>query len=119
MRCFDPAASANAREVVPELTYVANVDSALRDADLVVLATDWPELVSLDPVAAGSLVRARKIVDGRNRLDPAGWAAAGWTVRAIGRAAQPTATPVVVPDRVDGRRRDRFKARAAALLAST
>ena len=86
VRVYDPAAAANAREVVPQVTYVAQVDTALQDADLVLLATDWPELVALDPRHAAGLVRSPRIIDGRNKLDPVAWTAAGWTYRGMGRA---------------------------------
>ena len=40
---------------------------------------------ALDPEALGRVVAARRIVDGRNALDPARWRGAGWTYRALGR----------------------------------
>jgi UDPglucose 6-dehydrogenase len=51
----------------------------------VLLATEWPEYRALDPDALGTLVAARRILDGRNVLDPARWRAAAWTYRALGR----------------------------------
>lgn len=85
VRVFDPEAALNARAVAPELTYVASLGSALRDADLVVHLTEWPQFVEMDPHWAASLVRRRLVVDGRNRLDPDRWTMAGWTVQGIGR----------------------------------
>ena len=50
------------------------------------MLTEWPEYVALDPVElAGLVVASRRIVDGRNCLDPAAWRGAGWTYRALGR----------------------------------
>ena len=43
--------------------------------------------VALDPEETGRAVRNRRILDGRNALDPAAWRAAGWTYRALGRPA--------------------------------
>jgi len=54
-------------------------------ADAVVLLTEWPEFVALDPACVGSLVAHRLIIDGRNCLDAAAWRAAGWTYRGLGR----------------------------------
>ena len=51
------------------------------------LATEWAEYKALDPVAAGELVRERRVLDGRNALDGEAWRAAGWTYRALGRGA--------------------------------
>ncbi len=47
--------------------------------------TEWPEYREIDPVALGAIVKERRLVDGRNVLDPAPWRAAGWTYRALGR----------------------------------
>ncbi len=52
---------------------------------MVLLLTEWPEYVALDPVALKDQVAAPRMVDGRNCLDPAAWRAAGWTYRALGR----------------------------------
>lgn len=81
----DPQAIANARRRAPELTYVATAEEAARSADIVVLITEWQEYRDLDPEELGALVRHRRIVDGRNVLDPAAWRAAGWAYRGLGR----------------------------------
>lgn len=92
VRVFDPEGALNARAARPELTYVASVDAALADADVVVHLTEWPEFREIDPVAAAARVRRPVIVDARNKLDPAAWRDAGWTLVGVGRAASP-ATP--------------------------
>ncbi|WP_127792804.1 UDP-glucose/GDP-mannose dehydrogenase family protein [Agromyces sp. LHK192] len=81
----DPAGIENARSRHPQLTYSASVEDALRGADLVVLVTEWREYRDLDPEAVGGLVAARRIIDGRNVLDPGQWRAAGWEYRGMGR----------------------------------
>jgi UDPglucose 6-dehydrogenase len=82
----DPQAIDKARQVSPQLQYVASRDDALRGADAVVLVTEWDEYRrQLSPEHAASLVSGRVIVDGRNCLDPIAWKAAGWTYRGMGR----------------------------------
>ena len=81
----DPQANGTAGRLHPQLTYVADADDALRDADLVVVLTEWREYRDLDPVATKALVRGRSIIDGRNCLDPVAWSAAGWNYRGLGR----------------------------------
>ncbi len=82
----DPAAIENAQRVHPQLTYVHDRDEALRDADAVVLVTEWDEYRrELDPSHASTLARGRVVVDGRNGLDAAAWRAAGWTYYGMGR----------------------------------
>ncbi|HWS57291.1 MAG TPA: UDP-glucose/GDP-mannose dehydrogenase family protein [Actinotalea sp.] len=81
----DPQAIANASRAWPDLTFAASAEEAAAGADVVVLATEWAEYRALDPVAFGAVVGGRRIVDGRNVLDPAAWRAAGWVYRALGR----------------------------------
>ncbi|WP_210415248.1 UDP-glucose/GDP-mannose dehydrogenase family protein [Corynebacterium sp. sy039] len=83
---YDPQAMDNARAVFPTLTYADSTLTALEDADLVILATEWQEFRDLDPVQVGALVRTKAIIDGRNVLDPKQWQAAGWTYKALGRS---------------------------------
>ena len=85
VRVTDPIALSNAAADKPYLTMVEDLDAALRDADLVFLATEWPQFVSLDPKEIAPLVRTRTVVDGRNVLDRDEWSAAGWTHVGIGR----------------------------------
>lgn len=85
VRVFDPAAMDNARRVHPELEYGDNAIDVARDADVVVLLTEWAEFRQIDPAAMGSVVSHRRIVDGRHALDPVQWRAAGWQYRALGR----------------------------------
>lgn len=82
----DPAALANAAAAHPQLGYAAERDDALRDADAVVIVTEW-DLYRRDltPEHAGSLVAGRIVIDGRNCLDAAAWRAAGWKYHGMGR----------------------------------
>lgn len=82
----DPAAIENARRIHPQLTYVEDRDEAIRDADALVLVTEWDEYRrQLPPEHASSLTEGRVVVDGRNGLDAAAWRAAGWAYYGMGR----------------------------------
>ncbi|WP_285113994.1 UDP-glucose/GDP-mannose dehydrogenase family protein [Leifsonia sp. fls2-241-R2A-40a] len=81
----DPQAVENARRRAPGLAFAESAEEAVRDADVVLLITEWPEFTGLDPEALGALVAQRTVIDGRNALDPAAWRAAGWTYRGLGR----------------------------------
>ncbi|WP_319593275.1 UDP-glucose/GDP-mannose dehydrogenase family protein [Georgenia ruanii] len=87
----DPEANANAAAKFPTLSYAATAAEAVAGADVVVLATEWEQFTSMDPVELGQQVEYRRIVDARNALDPQRWADAGWAYRGMGRPA-PTAT---------------------------
>jgi UDPglucose 6-dehydrogenase len=82
----DPAAIDNAQAAHPQLGYARERDDALREADAVVIVTEWDEYRrDLTPAHAGGLVRGRIVVDGRNCLDAAAWRAAGWQYHGMGR----------------------------------
>lgn len=82
----DPAAIENARARHPQLGYASSRDEALRDADAVVVVTEWDEYRrELRPQHAGGLVRGRIVIDGRNCLDADAWRASGWTYHGMGR----------------------------------
>ena len=81
----DPQAVPNASRRAPQLTFAETAEDAVRDADVVLLITEWPEFTGLDPEAVGELVAHRTVIDGRNALDPDAWRAAGWTYRGLGR----------------------------------
>ncbi|MCW2794749.1 MAG: UDP-glucose 6-dehydrogenase [Nocardioides sp.] len=81
----DPQAIDNARKKWPELSFAPTAAEAVQGAEAVLLLTEWPEYVVLDPVELRQNVTAPRIIDGRNCLDPVAWRAAGWTYRALGR----------------------------------
>lgn len=82
---YDPEGMDNAKKVFPTLDYAADADDALREAGLVILATEWKQFKELDPQQAGQLVDKKHIIDGRNVLSVADWQKAGWKVEALGR----------------------------------
>ena len=81
----DPEGVENARLRHPQLEYTTSTHDALRDAELIVLVTEWREYRALDPVATAQLVSNASIIDGRNVLDPTAWRAAGWAFQGLGR----------------------------------
>jgi nucleotide sugar dehydrogenase len=82
---YDPQAMRNARRAHPTLEYGDSAMSAVRDAHVVLLLTEWAEFRDMDPGTVAEAVAERNIVDGRNALDPERWRAAGWNYRALGR----------------------------------
>jgi UDPglucose 6-dehydrogenase len=82
----DPAAIENAQRIHPQLNYVEDRDEALREADAVIVVTEWDEYRrELDPAHAATLVRGTVVIDGRNCLDAGAWRAAGWEYHGMGR----------------------------------
>jgi UDPglucose 6-dehydrogenase len=81
----DPQAIENASLRWPDLTFAKTPEEAAIGADVVLLATEWAEYRDLDPVQLATVVHEKRILDGRNVLNPEAWRAAGWTYRALGR----------------------------------
>jgi UDPglucose 6-dehydrogenase len=82
---YDPAAMANAEALHPELSFASSALEAADRADLVLHLTEWQEFRQMDPRILDGVVAHKKILDGRNALDPQRWRDAGWTYRALGR----------------------------------
>jgi UDPglucose 6-dehydrogenase len=85
VKAFDPEAAETARRVLPTLDIVGSVEEALRGADVLALGTEWQHFRDLDPAEVARITDARVVVDGRNALDAAAWAAAGFKVIGLGR----------------------------------
>ncbi len=88
VRVHDPEAMDNARALFPTLDYAPDVTKACEGADLVLHLTEWSQYRQLDVHALATVVRVPRILDARNALDIDHWREAGWTVRALGRAAR-------------------------------
>jgi UDPglucose 6-dehydrogenase len=82
---YDPKAMDNARQLFPTLSYAGSVMEACQGAHVVLHLTEWQEFRDMDPVVLDGVVAEKRVVDGRNILDPAVWRAAGWTYRGLGR----------------------------------
>jgi UDPglucose 6-dehydrogenase len=65
------------------LTVEDDLVIAAKDAELVILGTEWKEYRDLDPSVLD--VKSKIVIDGRNALDVGRWQKAGWKVIALGR----------------------------------
>jgi UDPglucose 6-dehydrogenase len=82
---YDPKAMDNARALFPSLSFAGSALEAAEGAHVVLHLTEWREFRTMDPEVLGQVVSERRILDGRNVLDPQQWRGAGWTYRALGR----------------------------------
>ena len=71
VRATDPVALGNARQIYPDLgvIYCDQPLDALRNADAVVLVTEWPEYRNLDWAELKETLDNPLVLDGRNFLD--------------------------------------------------
>ena len=88
MTAHDPAAADNAARKLPRAPLRRLGAAAARDAELVLLLTEWPEYQALDPAALREAVARPVAIDARCALNTAQWRDAGWTVHVLGRPSQ-------------------------------
>ncbi len=81
----DPQAVSTAMVRSPEFDYTDDLSASLDGAEVVVLATEWPEYRQADPQALVDRPANPLLVDCRTTLDPELWRATGWTVHQLGR----------------------------------
>ena len=91
---YDPAAIERAEQELPsskQMHYAKSVEEATKDADALLVLTDWAEFKNIDLKALHSSLRYPIVIDGRNLFEPKQMAAEGFTYLSVGR---PAATPV-------------------------
>ena len=83
---FDPVAAENARaELGPAATIVDDMYEAVKDADALVISTDWDEFKSPDFEKLGKLMKSKVVFDGRNLYRLASMKEQGFTYYSVGR----------------------------------
>ncbi|HZR58800.1 MAG TPA: UDP-glucose/GDP-mannose dehydrogenase family protein [Terriglobales bacterium] len=98
---YDPAARKRAEEVLTSGVEFANSPyEAARDADALLILTEWEEFATLDLPRLFNQLKDPIIVDGRNLYEPALMAGHGFTYYSVGRPAaspDPPLTSAAVP----------------------
>jgi UDPglucose 6-dehydrogenase len=84
----DPQAATRIAETEPWIEIASGPVEAARDADAVVLATEWPLYVTADLGPLAAVMRRRLLFDGRNALDPDRVVEAGLSYLATGHRRQ-------------------------------
>jgi UDPglucose 6-dehydrogenase len=88
---YDPMLPQGDHEQFPGVTLCAEPMEAVRDADALVVVTEWPEFLHLDWAGVKEAMRKPVVIDGRNVLDPDALLAAGLTYEGMGVAGLPEA----------------------------
>jgi UDPglucose 6-dehydrogenase len=87
----DPAAMERAKAVLPpseKMRYAADLYEAAKDADAVLILTDWKEFGKIDLVRLNQAVRFPIVIDGRNLYKPQQMQDHGFTYVSVGRPAR-------------------------------
>ena len=76
---YDPEASSD------ELTMVGSALDAVHDADVLLVATEWPEFAEVDMTDVAKVMKGHRVVDARNLLDSSSVRSAGLDYWGLGR----------------------------------
>jgi UDPglucose 6-dehydrogenase len=85
LRVYDPQAMEKARDLLPDVEYVDDMNSVADGCDALVVATEWPEFKQLDLARAKKSLSHPILFDGRNLFDPAEMEKLGFIYKSIGR----------------------------------
>jgi UDPglucose 6-dehydrogenase len=82
---YDPAAMENARKELTDVEFAEDVYSCVKNADVLVLATDWNQFRKLDLDRLETTMRAKNFIDFRNLYSPKEMKKLGWNYAGVGR----------------------------------
>jgi UDPglucose 6-dehydrogenase len=85
VRAFDPVAREQAEKVFDEVEFASDAYSAARDADALVIVTEWDEFRAVDLEKLAQVMRGKVLVDLRNVYDRDDAAEAGLAYFGVGR----------------------------------
>jgi UDPglucose 6-dehydrogenase len=85
---FDPAAMERAKELLPpakNMHYASDLYKAAKDADALLILTDWKEFAAIDLARLNGAMRFPIVIDGRNLYKPQEMQSHGFTYVSVGR----------------------------------
>jgi UDPglucose 6-dehydrogenase len=86
IRAFDPEGMKQAQPMLPaQVQYCHDAHDAAKNADALVVITEWNEFRAISPVRLKSIMRGSIIVDLRNVYDPSAMLQSGFSYHAVGR----------------------------------
>ncbi|MGH2582671.1 MAG: UDP-glucose dehydrogenase family protein [Anaerolineales bacterium] len=85
VRAFDPVSMDNAKALLPEVEMARDAYEVARDADALLVVTEWNEFKNLDLERIRDSMKQPVVLDGRNIYQPESMNALGFTYHGIGR----------------------------------
>lgn len=89
LRVYDPRAMEKAKALLPNVTYVENMNQVAEGCDALVIATEWEEFKQLDLEKVQRDLSHPIIFDGRNLFDANAMESQGFIYKSIGRISRP------------------------------
>ena len=84
VRAHDPIAMKNAKKIMPDIEYANSPMEAAKDADAVIVLTEWDVFRGVDLDALKDAMSGKHLFDGRNIYDPNEVRDAGLTYHGVG-----------------------------------
>ena len=85
LRVHDPKAMEKAKALLPDVTFVDNMNDVAEGCDALVVATEWDEFKKLDLEKSRKAMTHPIMFDGRNLYDPEEMDRLGWIYKSVGR----------------------------------
>jgi UDPglucose 6-dehydrogenase len=91
VKAYDPVAIERAADYIPQVTFCATAYDVAKEADALLLVTEWNEFKQLNWAKIKTFMRQPIVLDGRNLYDPNELRSRGFTYWGVGRGNyQPT-----------------------------
>ena len=85
LRLWDPVASEKFKTEYPDLEYFDDPSECAKDADTVLILTDWPAIKEMDLAQLKTVMKCPIVIDGRNVFEPSIMQEHGFVYHSVGR----------------------------------
>jgi UDPglucose 6-dehydrogenase len=85
IKAFDPVAMEEAKKCLPDIEYAENEYDAIKDADALIIITEWNQFRALNMKEVKKLLKTPKIADLRNIYEPEDMRKMGFEYVGVGR----------------------------------
>ena len=85
LKAYDPVGMEKTRQLIPELKTAKNPYDTAKNADALLILTDWPEFYHLNLLEIKQLMHQPLIIDGRNIYEPGRMKELGFKYYGMGR----------------------------------
>jgi UDPglucose 6-dehydrogenase len=85
VKAYDPMAMKNSKVILPEIDYEKDAYQVARNADILMVLTDWPEFVKLNYSTIKKEMKGSFIFDSRNILNKEKMKKLGFVYQGVGR----------------------------------
>lgn len=88
VKAYDPKGMKKAKELLTGVVFAKSAYDALKNADCLVVLTEWEEFKNVDLGKVKKLLRQPVVVDGRNIYDPLSMRSLGFVYKCMGRGRE-------------------------------